>query len=103
MADTDSIQVPRELAHRVNDGVEIVLFWNEDTNELIVSVSDERTGGYFELDAAPDEALDVFYHPYSYAAHRGIPYDDALLPSWALAARNSGDLAEVHESGRGDR
>jgi hypothetical protein len=76
----------RELAHRATDGLEVLLFWHEATNELTVSVSDERTGAYFELDAGPDEALDVFYHPYAHAAFRGVPYDEALLASWAEAA-----------------
>jgi hypothetical protein len=76
----------RELAARQTDGVEVVLFWNEDTNELTVSVSDTRSGAYFELAAPRDRALDVFNHPYAYAASEGLPYDDALLPSWAQAA-----------------
>jgi hypothetical protein len=76
----------RELAHRATDGLEVMLFWHEATNELTVSVSDDRTGAYFELDAEPDEALDVFYHPYAHAAFRGVPYDEALLASWAEAA-----------------
>jgi hypothetical protein len=76
----------RELAHRVTDGLEVILFWDEPTNELTVSVSDERTGAYFELAAEPDQALAVFYHPYAHAAFRGVPYDDALLASWAAAA-----------------
>jgi hypothetical protein len=78
----------RELAHRATDGLEVILFWHAVTNELTVSVSDERTGAYFELDAEPDEALDVFYHPYAHVAHRGVPYDEALLASWAEAAAN---------------
>jgi hypothetical protein len=76
----------RELAHRATDGLEVMLFWHEATNELTVSVSDERTGAYFELAADPDEALEVFYHPYAHAAHRGVPYDEALLASWAEGA-----------------
>jgi hypothetical protein len=76
----------RELAHRASDGLEVMLFWQEATNELTVAVSDERTGAYFELAAEPDEALDVFYHPYAHAAHRGVPYDEALIASWAEAA-----------------
>jgi hypothetical protein len=76
----------RELAHRATDGLEVTLFWRETTNELSVCVSDERSGAYFELATEPHQALDVFYHPYSYAAFKGIPYDDALLASWAQAA-----------------
>jgi hypothetical protein len=76
----------RELAHRATGGLEVILFWDEVTNELTVSVSDERTGAYFEFAAAPKEALDAYYHPYAHAASRGVPYDDALLASWAQAA-----------------
>jgi hypothetical protein len=76
----------RELAHRATDGLEVMLFWHKATNELTVSVSDERTGAYFELNAEPDEALAVFYHPYAHAAFGGVPYNEALLASWAEAA-----------------
>jgi hypothetical protein len=72
----------RELAYRANDGVEVVLFWHEHTDELTVAVSDARSGAYFELDAAPDQAFDVFNHPYAHAAFRGLPYAAAALP-WA--------------------
>jgi hypothetical protein len=76
----------RELAHRTSDGVEVVLFWRQISGELTVSVSDERSGAYFELAAEPDEALDVFNHPYAHAAFRGLPYAEASLPTWAEAA-----------------
>lgn len=58
----------RELARRFNDGLEVTLFWQKLTDELTITVSDERRGDYFELTAAPDEALNVFNHPYAYAA-----------------------------------
>jgi hypothetical protein len=79
----------RELAHRANDGVEVVLFWDDGTNELTVSVSDVRSGAYFELATEADEALDVFNHPYAHAAFRGLPYEEELLPSWAQAVDRS--------------
>jgi hypothetical protein len=79
-----------ELAYRLNDGLEVVLFWHRGTTELTVCVSDERSGAYFELPADPAVALDVFYHPYSYAAFMGVPYDEALLASWAQAAATPG-------------
>jgi hypothetical protein len=66
----------RELAHRETDGLEIALFWHQRTGRLTVAVSDQRTSDYFELEAAPDEALDVFEHPYAYAAARGVSYKD---------------------------
>jgi hypothetical protein len=76
----------RELAYRAADGVEVVLFWQEITDELAVAVSDARSGAYFELAAAPHEALDVFNHPYAHAASRGLPYAEEPLASWAEAA-----------------
>jgi hypothetical protein len=79
----------RELAYRASEGVEVVLFWHQSTDELTVAVSDERSGAYFELAAAPDQALDVFNHPYAHAAFRGLPYAEEFLASWAEAAGGS--------------
>jgi hypothetical protein len=86
MTATNTQCADRELAHREADGIEVVLFWNADGDRLTVCVSDDRSGSYFELEPAPQQALDAFYHPYSYAAFSGVPYDDELLASWALAA-----------------
>src|SRR6185312_4771735 len=86
METTDQRRRPyRELAHRVTDGLEVVLSWHQVTNELIVSVADERTGAHYEVAAAPNKALDVFNHPYAYAASMGLPYEDASLASSAMA------------------
>jgi hypothetical protein len=63
-----------ELAHRAGDGVEVSLFWNEGDNRLTVAVADTRTGEEFELAAHPENALDVFYHPFAYAAFKGVYY-----------------------------
>jgi hypothetical protein len=76
----------RELAYRAHDGVEVALFWHQNTDELTVTVSDERNRAYFELTAAPDQALDVFNHPYAHAAFRGLPYAEGSPASWAEAA-----------------
>jgi hypothetical protein len=65
--------IRRELDSRASDGVEITLLWNELTGQVAVSVSDPRNGEEFELVVDPDEsALDVFNHPYAYAASRGL-------------------------------
>jgi hypothetical protein len=81
-----SPQPHRELAHRVSDGLEVTLFWQKLTDELTITVSDERSGAYFELAAAPDQALDVFNHPYAHASFRGLPYAQEALVSWAEVA-----------------
>jgi len=79
----DFAPMARELAHRISDEVEVTLTWHPASGELTVSVSDRRTGGYFEVAAAPDNALDVFEHPYAYAAFRGLRYEDAFVPAAA--------------------
>jgi hypothetical protein len=58
----------RELAARESDGIHVVLLWNPHDDALTVSVEDERAGDRFQLAVAPDRALDVFYHPFAYAA-----------------------------------
>ena len=68
-----------ELAHRESDGVEVTLYWNRHDDSLIVSVLDTRTGDFFDLNAPRERGLDVFYHPYSYAASCGVVFADALL------------------------
>jgi hypothetical protein len=64
----------RELDHRHSDGIDVTLSWSPTRNDLFVTVRD--TGGdSFELAVEPYEALDVFQHPYAYAARR----DSVLL------------------------
>jgi hypothetical protein len=63
---TDPRRWRRELAHRSNGGVDVTLFWHSQTDELLVCVSDERRGAYFEINPERDLALDVFYDPYAY-------------------------------------
>jgi hypothetical protein len=71
----------RELAYRANDGVEVSLFWSPSDNRLTVSVCDTRIGDGFAITAHPENALDVFYHPYAYAASQGIDYVTVPLAS----------------------
>ena len=58
----------RELAQRRSDGIEVTLLWNEHTDRLTVTVHEARTSDFFELRAVSDRTLDVFYHPFAYAA-----------------------------------
>jgi hypothetical protein len=65
---TSSRSAFRELARRANGGLEVTLLWSEVEDRLAVTVSDSLSGEWFFLDAEPDNALDVFYHPYAHAA-----------------------------------
>ena len=70
---------PRELAYRAGDRLEVTLFWHPRTDELKVCVCDLRHGEYFEVRPEPQLALDVFYHPYSYASLSDVHYADERL------------------------
>lgn len=59
----------RELDHRHSNGIDVTLSWCPTGGALFVTVLDEA-GDSFELRVDPDEALDVFNHPYAYAAFR---------------------------------
>ena len=63
-----------ELAQRTGDNVAVSLLWRREDNRLKVSVADTNTGEEFELDAHPENALDVFYHPFAYAAFCGLDH-----------------------------
>ena len=58
--------MPKELAERSRDGVEVRLLWSKSDGRLIVVVTDTRTEETFEVEARGDNALDVFHHPYAY-------------------------------------
>jgi hypothetical protein len=63
----------RELDHRTNDRIDVWLLWRERDDRVIVAVANENTGERFRIDVGDDErALDVFHHPYAYAARRGV-------------------------------
>ena len=63
----------RELDHRATDGVEVALLWYPGTDVVSVRVDDARAGESFELVLGEgDRPLDVFQHPYAYAALRGL-------------------------------
>jgi len=61
-----------ELAQRENDGITVTLLWHTETGRLTVTLRDRRTGEALDLDAGARNAMDVFHHPYAYAAARGL-------------------------------
>jgi hypothetical protein len=73
----------KELAQRETDGISVTLLWHSVSGRLRVSVSDWRTGDAFDLDANGRNALDVFRHPFAYAARCGRLADAAREPVYA--------------------
>jgi hypothetical protein len=61
----------RELDHRSNDGIDVTLLWNSETNRVVVAVEDERSGESFELAVDGADALSAFHHPFAYAYREG--------------------------------
>ncbi len=64
LAPTETME---ELDYRENDGIAVSLLWHRTSNRLSVLVEDSQLGESFTLPACPDNARDVFTHPYAYA------------------------------------
>lgn len=76
----------RELDYRATDGVEVALLWYPSNDVVSVQVVDAKAGEAFELVLDEhDRPLDVFHHPYAYAAMRGLDVgsarDTELVPA----------------------
>jgi hypothetical protein len=80
MAHTGHYQGRTELAFRENHGISVSLVWDSVRDTVAVILVDSNGGEKFELDATGENVLDVFYHPYAYAAFRGVEYG-AAVPS----------------------
>ena len=63
-----------ELASRESGSLHVALIWTRETGVPSVWVDDSATGDRFELVVDEVDALDVYYHPYAYAALRGVEY-----------------------------
>jgi hypothetical protein len=63
----------RELDHRSHDRIDVRLLWRQRDDRVVVAVADEKTGARFNIEVRDGErALDVFHHPFVYAAWLGI-------------------------------
>jgi hypothetical protein len=75
-----------EQDHPTNHPNDVWLLWREHDNHLLVSVADEETGDQFTIEVRDGERpLDVFNHPYAYAAWHGIEIN--AEPQRRLAVR----------------
>ena len=68
------------LASRKSAGIRVTLLWAADTNTVAVRVRDDLADEQFELLVEPDaNPMNVYEHPYAYAAWRGVGYRTADL------------------------
>ena len=74
----ESLTSIRELDSRLASGVQVRLLWRKVDDQLWVAVLDPRTGHGFCIRVREDERpLDVFNHPYAYAALRHVDTEAA--------------------------
>jgi hypothetical protein len=77
----------RELDSRISDGIHVRLLWYPDNGRVSITVDDAKTGEAFELGVREGErALDVYHHPYAYAAERRDGSEASSAPSDVGAA-----------------
>ena len=57
----------RELDRRVNDGFDVRLLWDSETDRVFVAIEDERYGEWITMDVDPADALEAFHQPFSYS------------------------------------
>lgn len=63
----------RELDCRWTNGIQVRLLWCQFDGRVSVAVMDSRTRDSFCIDVPEGERpLDVFYHPFAYAAHQRV-------------------------------
>ena len=72
----------RKLAYRSTNGIDVFLIWYRADDSLAVVVIDESADS-FELAVTAQEAIDVFEHPYAYAAFRGLELPKATVEAAA--------------------
>jgi hypothetical protein len=65
----EAILPVRELDHRHSDGVDVFLLWDARSDQVSITLTDERSGESLAFAVDPSEALSAFHHPYSYATH----------------------------------
>ena len=63
----------RELTSRSANGVHVRLLWAQREGCCSVAVTDIKSAEAFQIEVrASERALDVFHHPYAYAAWHGV-------------------------------
>jgi hypothetical protein len=78
----------RELDSRTSDAIHVRLLWHPSDNRVSVAVSDSKTGEAFELTLRDGHSpLEVFHHPFAYAAYRSTETHQRLSPAAAPVRR----------------
>jgi hypothetical protein len=65
-------RIEKELAFRDSGGIAVSLRWNRETGDVSVLVEDSELRESFVVRAEPEQALEVFHHPYAYARNVSV-------------------------------
>ena len=57
----------RELAQRLSGADEVLLLWYPEGDRVELAVRNVATGTGCQIEVAPADAIDAFYHPFAYA------------------------------------
>ncbi len=57
----------RELAQRLSGADEVLLLWYPEGDQVELAVRNLATGAGCQIEVAPADAIDAFYHPFAYA------------------------------------
>lgn len=77
----------RELHSRIHHGIQVRLLWSKADGGLWVGVHDIKAAGGFTVEIRDHAAaLDVFHHPYAYAAHHRVDTGSSAPDPAAFAA-----------------
>jgi hypothetical protein len=69
-----------ELAHRQSSGIEVSLLWDRRRDVAAVCVVDQGRTSFELVLSGHESPLDVFHHPYAYAAMRGAIVEPLFVP-----------------------
>jgi len=69
----------KELDYRTGDRIEVSLLWSPESGQLAVVVIDREAGEEFAMEVEPDEAIEVFRHPFAYADRRHLEFRRPLV------------------------
>jgi hypothetical protein len=74
----------RELARRVNGGLEITLYWRPHDDSVSIEIHQSATGETIGFPVRRDRALEAFHHPF---AHLADQEDPAASAAYEIARR----------------
>jgi hypothetical protein len=66
VVDVETEESRRELARRVNGGVEVALYWRPEDGSTTVELTELAFGVTFSFEVPRDRALDAFHHPFAH-------------------------------------